>query len=153
MPHGAVHVASHPSGRYVYVSGGRVSEVEVATGAVVRQLGTATSTQDIVVSGDGSTLYLVSEFDQRFQAVELATGRVTLSLALPCPPYGLAVSPDGARAYAACGTQLMTVDLEHQQLLPSVPLSGGVGIRRMAMSPDGRVLVLAGEGTVAYIVR
>ncbi len=93
-----------------------------------------------VASGRGSNE--VTIFDK-------ISGQVTGVIPTGREPVGLAVDPDRRRAYvAASGEDLIeTIGLLEQDVLSRLSLRGGDGPVELALTPDGRTLLSANEGS------
>ena len=109
---------------------------------------TASATPTVVVSPDGSRLYVSDTNTGTVSVVDTAT--LTVLGTIPVAgPIGLAISPDGSRLYVVStnpANVLVVVDTATRAAVASVPVgSSPAGI---AISPDGsRVYVSNSSGT------
>jgi YVTN family beta-propeller protein len=143
-----VHLALHPTQPLLYASpqgSSTIFEINTTT-REQRPLATAaTAPQAIVVSLDGSELYVANE-GGTVDVVTIATGTSSGSIALGCGGYGMAGTPDGAQLYVSCSLDGMAkiVDLVTRTVIGT--LSTGGTPRRVAVSRDGATVAIANEG-------
>jgi WD40 repeat protein len=113
----------------------------------------------MVVSSDGSTLYVTDSIDKLIRAVDVASKTVTTLLgkqgtqtgytkvtfeieaAFTTALRGLALSPDGTTLYAGGGNRIFTIDLTNNTVKELV--SVGTGIYGLALSSDGTTIYAA----------
>ncbi|MBD5603762.1 MAG: beta-propeller fold lactonase family protein, partial [Candidatus Eremiobacteraeota bacterium] len=121
---------------------GRLHEIAVGDGP-----------NNLVLSPDGATLYVVNGNSDTVSAIDTATDTLaaTISLSRPGDRYkgananGLAVSPDGTRLYVTLGGEnaLAVVDLTHRRVLGRIPT--GWYPTGVAVSHDGSALYVVNE--------
>jgi hypothetical protein len=134
------HLAVHPTLPSLYVSGSiddNVVEVNLETHLLRNLIPVGPKAQDIVVSPDGSELWVARESGS-LELIRLDNGTRSTITFSKCAAYGLSLSPDGEQLYVACGFDgLVIVDRARRTTLKQIPLSGRV--RRVAFHPKGFV--------------
>ena len=102
--------AFSPDGSRLYYGSaneGRILEMDVASGRIRRRfdlnVGRAADSfaGDLAINRDGTTLFVVDQFNYRFVAIDLASGRVTRSIGVGRNPFAIALSPDGGSAWVS----------------------------------------------------
>lgn len=135
-------------------SGNGLLLLDVREGAV-RNLGRLDVGPDpvkVVIAQDGRSCVVASLWSRRLEFVELSSREgaerpglvMTGELDLPFSPRDLAIGPENAKLIAAdaFGGRLAVVDLSHKTL-DSIRSVTAHNIRGLAVTPDGRRLVLA----------
>jgi hypothetical protein len=149
-----VHLALHPTLPRLYASepsGGRVHELDATTGQTLRSFITPAAPQKVIVSADGTRLYVATE-SGTIQAWDLPSGSIAGSSTLGCGAWGMAMTPDGQWLFASCSLDGKIVRIERATLSPIETITTTGFPRRMAVSPDGSTLVVANEqGWVDFI--
>lgn len=144
-------LAFHPTQARAYASSmtGPVYEVELATLTVLRTFNLTGVSQDLVVSLDGSELYLADE-SGRLVVINLASGDFTPHATAGL--FGLALTVDGTQLYAtAPGLNKILVFDRATRVTVDTIVTGAVP-RRVAFTTDGmRAVVTAEEGRLYYI--
>ncbi|HEV2686861.1 MAG TPA: hypothetical protein VGW79_09500, partial [Actinomycetota bacterium] len=143
LPATSHHLALHPAGDRLYVAtraGGSVLEVDLHRFKVLRAFALGGWPQGIVVSPDGTSLFVANE-RQGLDVVRLGTGKRIASLAGETGAVALALSPDHRFLYAA-----------HAR-------SGGVGVielsslsHRGTLETGGRPAQIAFDGAGHVII-
>jgi DNA-binding beta-propeller fold protein YncE len=113
---------SPDGGRLYYGSAdeGRIMEMDVATGRVIRGFElnrggyTDSFAGDLALSRDGRRLFVVDQFNYRFATVDAVSGRVTQSVRVGRNPFAIALSPDERTAWVS------NVGMFEYPLLPGV---------------------------------
>jgi DNA-binding beta-propeller fold protein YncE len=103
LPATSHHLALHPAGDRLYVAtraGGSVLEVDLHRFKVLRAFPLGGWPQGMVVSPDGTSLFVANE-QQGLDAVRLGNGQRVASLANETGAVALALSPDHCFLYAA----------------------------------------------------
>jgi YVTN family beta-propeller protein len=121
---------------------GRISEIPVGDGP-----------NNLALSPDGATLYVVNGNSDTVSVIDTASGTVaaTINLSRPGERYtgananGLALSPDGTRLYVTLGAEnaLAVVDLANERVLGRIPT--GWYPTGVAVSHDGSALYIVNE--------
>jgi len=151
-------LARHPTLPRLYVSGsedGRVFELDANTLDSLRAWALGGSAQGMMVSADGSRLYVANE-DGWVDEITLATGAIATSLPIAgglygYGPFGLALSPNGTIIAVSTGVgAIHFLDAGTLAILRTVQ-TGGVP-RRISFRSDGARLLVANEaGWVDFI--
>ncbi|HMJ58255.1 MAG TPA: YncE family protein [Gemmatimonadales bacterium] len=153
IPMGALHLVVHPSGRRVYVpcfKAGVIVELDAHTLCPMRQFAVGGMAQDVVMTRDGTTLYVANEGGW-LNAVHLPTGRVS-SLTLDGPSMGLALSPDQEVLFVGLlfAGRIAVVDTRTFKVSGAIVTGGRP--RLIAFERTGRTALVANEaGTVDQI--
>lgn len=147
-------LAVHPSQGLVYVGGqiGTIEEINVVTHAVrAILLGGPLARQ--LPSPDGTQLYVLHLNDNSLQVLSIPTYQEVRRLPIGCNPYDMIHSPSGLETFVSCiaPTRLLVLDQGATRIRKALPLSGIP--RRLAISPDGRTLLVANEGGWVDIIR
>jgi YVTN family beta-propeller protein len=144
-------LAPHPTQPLLYASapdGGAVFEIDLGAGTVRRVFDTGGKPQGIVVSADGSELYVANEGGPA-EIWSLATGTRAATFPGAGGGFGIAVSPDGRQLYMTASRDglLYVLDVAGRSVVHTLA-PGGVP-RRVAFSPEGGMAFIAnGEGWV-----
>jgi DNA-binding beta-propeller fold protein YncE len=139
--------------KHVFVSqfgAGSVADVDAASGTVSRTFAVGPYPAGLALAAKRGLLLVAESGNDRLGAIDLATGKTKATAALTCDPQFLAVTPDESLAVvtnlrpvgdATKGDHASTVnlvDLEHFTAR-TIPLpSGGINVRGVKVSPDGR---------------
>jgi len=152
-PVGPNGLARHPTLPRLYVSGsvdGKVYELDATTLDSLRSWSLGGSAQGMVVSADGSRLFVANELGW-IDVITLASGAVGTPVAIAGSPFGLALSPDGTRLATSCTSGSVVV--LNSATLAVIQTINTQGIaRRLAYRADGTRLLVANEaGWVDFI--
>lgn len=155
IPGGVEHVCVHPGARLFYATAsaaGQVAEVSMETQTIGRTFTLDGTPRGSVVSHDGATLYVAND-DGRLDMVSLTSAAVThVPLGTRCARR-IAMSPDGMRLYVTStwsGTVHM-VDVASCSVVDTVAVGGEP--RGIAVSADGRTVVVANEAGWVDVIR
>jgi YVTN family beta-propeller protein len=132
-------------------SGGTVSEVNTATNIVLRTLTVGGVPQDVVLSPDGSELY-IANLATGVEVWNLSSGVRRATIPVQGGGFGLALTPDGTQLYAAAtlSGQVYVIDRVTRAIIRTLAV-GGLP-RRVAFSAKGDVAVISNEaGSVAFV--
>ena len=161
-------LAVSPSGTTLYVSHsvigspGNVTVHDASTGAVHETIPGAMGTRGVVLSADGSRLYVANSGQtgrprnpgtaSTIQVVETRTNTVTASIETDRGVSHLVLSPDGGTLYAPAyqGNSVTFIDTASNAITAKVALPGYPG--RAAVSPDGKTLYIADEASPSIFV-
>jgi YVTN family beta-propeller protein len=97
----------------------------------------------LVVSPDGTIVYVACGTAGLVKAVNLANGEVTASIHVPPRPTGLALSADGNRLFVTCASpksDICVVDLARAKV--TAKFSTGHSAISPVLSPDGKTLFI-----------
>lgn len=144
---GSNGLAVGPDGSKLYVSAfmaGAVYEVALATFTVARTFNTGGAPQGMVVAADGSELYVANE-SGAVEVWNIAAGTRTTSVGVAPRPFGLALSPDGTKLYVSQGTggAVTVIERQTRAVVDLIETSGDP--RRLGLSADGQILVIANQ--------
>ena len=108
-------LAISPNGKNVYVAvseGDAIAVIDTATHQISSFIETASNPLGVVVSPDGTTLY-VTEGDNNLEVFSLPTNELLFTVPVGSGPQIPGVSPDGTMVYVACtdGT-ITTIDYD-----------------------------------------
>jgi YVTN family beta-propeller protein len=152
-PDGPNGLARHSTLPRLYVSGmldGKVYELDATTLDSLRSWSLGGAAQGVVVSADGTKLFVANEWGW-IDVITLASGAVGTPVVLPGGQFGLALSPDGTRL--AVSDTHGTVHVLNASTLATIrTVTTGGTPRRLAYRPDGTRLLVANEaGWVDFI--
>lgn len=158
-------------GAYAYIvqqanaDDANVVVLNTQTRAVVTTIDTDIRHTDVVMTPDGSAIYLSSkdsEFGSRrgfVLVIDTATNTVAATIPDPVidvPPGGLAVSSDGDTVYAIVGAfpaGVMVIDADTNAVIDRIDLNSTGALEKIAVSPDGsRLLVTDGLDNTLVVV-
>ena len=146
VPMACPHVALHPSGCRVYVpcyKAGVVMEIDAHTLCPLRRFEVGGIAQDLVVTGDGVTLYVANEGGW-LNAIHLPTGRIS-TLAFGTAALGVALSPDEQVLFVSLVFAGRVAVIDCGSLSSRATLKTGGKPRLMAFDRAGRTAVIANE--------
>ncbi len=159
------HLALDAGGTLLYASSfttGTVSEVDVATGSVARTFFVGGQPQGIVISPDGTELFVANEGGNGEVDVYDVVGD-TLVTSIPSGatstiggPFALALSPDGTAVYAGVTTadgpgEIQIIDVATRTVSQTITSCGAMP-RRIAFGLSGGLAVIADESGCANFV-
>ncbi len=148
-------MALGPGNASLYVtnmSSGDLTEINLVTLATARTIVLGGTPQEVLVSPDGTELYVANE-GSLLQVVDLATGNVTSGGAGTGNLFGRAVLPDGK---VLVGTrpgsgQVVVIDRVTRQVLSTVTTGGTP--RRVSMDLLGSIAAVANESGWVDLIR
>jgi len=143
-------LAVHPTQPVIYVTGtnGTLFEVSETTGQPLDSVSTGGRAQDVVLSKDGTQLYIAIE-DGALQIRAASDLSLVATVPAVSGAFGLAATPDGAQLYAAGNGKVLVVDLATRTVLRS--FDGGAP-RRVTFDRTGSTAIIANEaGYVTFI--
>ncbi|CAN7189421.1 S-layer homology domain-containing protein [Arthrobacter sp. LjRoot14] len=151
-------LAVDPAGSRIYVphllymNPGNVTVQDAATGAIQATIPGAMGTLGVVLSDDGSRLYIANSGNTQnprnqgtgpgiVQVVDARTNTVTASIETDRGGGRLTLSPDGRTLFGAMyeGRNVTFIDTASNAITAKVPVPGQPG-GRVAVSPDGGTL-------------
>lgn len=147
-------LAFSPDGRRLFVSSrdaGTVTSFDTETDIPIDTLVTKGAPQRIVVSHDGTTLFVANE-RHGIDVVSVSTGLLEPGIPLDGAAYGLALTPDGKQLYATNPRtgKVFIVDVASSQILRTLAVGGAP--RNVAFNHDGRIAIVTdGDGRVIFI--
>jgi YVTN family beta-propeller protein len=141
-------LAESPDHAFLYASSmfnGLVREITLANGNVGRSFNMGVTPQEIIVSADGTELFVASEGAQYIGVWNLASGTKVDSVAVGAGTFGMALSPDGTRLYAGSTTnfKVYLINPTTRTVLDSLP-TGGIP-RRIAFNRTGTTAYVANQ--------
>jgi YVTN family beta-propeller protein len=105
----------------------------------------------VVVSRDGSTLYVCNRFDNQVSILNLETGEETARIPAVREPVSAVLSANGRHLFVAnqvplgpadanfVAAQVTVMDVERKEVVAQISLANGsTGVREVSLSPDGR---------------
>ena len=143
-------LAVHPTQPVIYVTGtnGTLFEVSETTGQALDSVSTGGRAQDVVLSKDGTQLYIAIE-DGALQIRAASDLSLVATVPAVSGAFGLAATPDGAQLYATGNGKVLVVDLATRTVLRS--FDGGAP-RRVTFDRTGSTAIIANEaGYVTFI--
>lgn len=98
-------VAIHPFGRYAYVSRSMVANyvdvINLVSKSIIGTISTGRSPQGLVVSPDGTRLFVVNSGSGTVSVVDTATNRVRSTISVGSTPHNAVISHDGTKLYVS----------------------------------------------------
>jgi DNA-binding beta-propeller fold protein YncE len=161
----ANHLALNPAGTLLYASSftsGTISEIDLASKSVRRTLVLGGEPQGMVVSPDGTELFVADEAGTgTIDVVDLVNPDLLASLPSGATssgggPFALAISPDGAVVYAGVITgdgpgMIQIIDVATRTIQRTITSCGEVP-RRIGFGYSGGLAVIADEsGCVNFV--
>ena len=145
-------LAMTPDGSRLWVSNtsGLVAEINTVTNTVGRSFVMGGRPQDVVISSDGSTLYVANE--ERWVGVYDLTTVARIDSIPSCAAFGLALNPGGSQLWVSCSVEGMVRVFYSRSRAPAGTLLTGGTPRHIAIASDGTALI-ANEAGVAQIAR
>jgi YVTN family beta-propeller protein len=145
-------IAVHRTSPIIYVTStqGTLYEISETTGQVLRSVPTGGNAQEVVLSPDGTQLYLAMESD----ALQIrSTSDLGLVGTIPSASgtFGAAVTPDGMQLYATQpgSGKVLVIDLSTRTVIRTI--DGGTP-RRVAFDRSGALAFIGNEaGYVSFI--
>jgi YVTN family beta-propeller protein len=154
-PYGAGGVAvslSADGTRMYFVNGGRITIIDVATGALADSVPLAgVVPAAIAVTPNGNGAWVTDYNTSSIFAVDLVSKQVMGSAAAGIRPVAVAITNDGSQVYVAdeLGSAIYVIDQATRMVLTSIPVgSFPLGLR---FSPDGTELWVGVTGAVQVI--
>jgi YVTN family beta-propeller protein len=148
-------LAFHPNGYLLYVStftGGRALEVDTRSMTIVRTFVTGAKAQDVVVSADGTELFVADQDLQKVDVFNLSNGTKITSIPVGGHAWGMAITPDQSQLYVSLLFQgeVAVIDRATRSVVRRI-VTGGIP-RRIIFNKVGTIAVVPNEnGYVTYI--
>lgn len=161
----ANHLALNAAGTLLYASSfttGTISEIDLASKSVVRLFIVGGEPQGIVVSPDGSELYVADESGTgHINVYDIVGNRLESSIPSGATsttggPFGVTMSPDGGRVYVTVITSegpglIQVIDARTRTIERTIESCGGTP-RRIAFGFSGGLAVIPDEtGCVNFV--
>lgn len=147
---------------YVYVSDylpndepGDLWPVNTSTGQVGLPLDAGSGPDALVLTPDGSTLYVADwgagagKAGSTIQRIEVDAPQVAPPVKLRGAPEALALSPSGSSLYVAVGDEISVVSTQGNRVIRELSVGRSVGSE--AVAPSGKELYLAVAGTAKVL--
>ena len=148
-------MAWHPNGYLLYVStftGGTALEVDTRTMTVSRTFVTGSKAQAVVVSRDGTELFVADEDLGKVDVFSLASGALLTSIDVDGNPWGMAMTPDQQQLYVGLVFQGEVVVIDRASRTVVRRIDTGGAPRRIVFNKAGTIAVVPNEfGYVTYI--
>jgi YVTN family beta-propeller protein len=148
-------MAWHPNGYLLYVStftGGSALEVDTRSMTVTRTFVTGSKAQAVVVTRDGSELFVADEDLGKVDVFSLATGERLTSIDVDGNPWGMAITPDQQQLYVGLVFQGEVVVIDRESRAVVRRLDTGGSPRRIVFNQAGTIAVIPNEfGYVTYV--
>jgi len=140
------HIVLAPGGERAWVvnyTAALVSEIDVRTRAVVREIAVSERPTQARFSPDGRMLFVSCTWAGRIDVIDVAAGRVVRSLTAGQEPCGLAVSADGTRLFVAnvVSSTVSVLDVATGATIAETPV--GSQPRFVSLTPDGARLLVS----------
>ncbi|MGD8495897.1 MAG: hypothetical protein PVF05_06870 [Gemmatimonadales bacterium] len=140
-------LAVHPNGQRIYtanITDATVSEIDVATGSLVRTAKVRPMSEAIGITPDGSELWVGSNTEHTITVLDTRDLTTIATLEAPGFPYRIAFTPDGTTAVVPQpeANVVRLFDVATHTSVGSIPLAG---------EPVG--VTISGDGDLAYVAR
>jgi YVTN family beta-propeller protein len=148
-------LAFHPNGYLLYVStfsGGSALEVDTRSMTATRAFNTGGLAQEVVVSSDGTELFVADQSLGKVDVFSLASGARLASIPVGGNPWGMAITPDQRHLYVSLifQGQVAVIDRATRTVVQRIA-TGGMP-RRIVFNQGGTLAVVPNEqGFVTYI--
>lgn len=130
-----------------------IGVVDIAHLKLLRIIRGVSDPEQLVVSRDGTHLYIASEDTGTAVVVEVRTGNTVATLPVGGEPEGVGISPDGRFVYMTSEEdhQVSVIDTASNKVIKQFKV--GQRPRQASFSPDGKRAYVTGEtdGTVAVV--
>jgi len=148
-------IAFHPTQPLMYVSArdsGEVTEVDLNTFTVGRRFTPGQQPQALVISPDGSELYVARETGP-LAVLSTATGLILDEVMSATGGFGMALTPDGSQLYLTRPGSGNVARVDRATRTQVGVLNTGGSPRRIGFSSNGTVAVITNEGGWVDLVR
>jgi YVTN family beta-propeller protein len=146
-------IALSPSGSTAYVgtcsgSDDQMFVIDTLTNSIVDVVPVGQGPEEIIVSPDGSTVYVMNSWSETVMVFDSETLSLQASIPLPHYPVDIVLHPDGSSVYASSfyGNALSIIDTTTEVAALSV-----LRPKQLAIHPDGHELYVHSIGQVAII--
>ncbi|WP_158990276.1 gliding motility-associated C-terminal domain-containing protein [Mucilaginibacter sp. L196] len=145
-PHDPFCVCISPDGSKAYIGcsdgSSTVTIINTTTNAIISTIPVSSSGEStgIVVSPDGTTLYVANYVTGTVSVVNIATSTVVAVIQVGSNPYGIAISPDGSKVYVAFTytSNISVIDTKTNNISANLILGS---VPDIAVSPNGNIYV------------
>lgn len=155
LTHAPNGFALHPDQQRIYVSssfGGTVHEIDIASNAILRTFTPGGTPQGLVVSKDGSELFVANEGGW-IDVYSLGSGESVAKVTLAGGGFGAALSPDEQHLYVSLPSagKVQVVNIPSRHIIHTIDVGGTP--RRIAFTRHGGVAVIPNEAGYVSFVR
>ena len=145
-PHDPACVCISPDGSKAYIGcsdgSSTVTIINTTTNAIISTIPVSSSGEStgIVVSPDGTTLYVANYVTGTVSVVNIATSTVVAVIPVGANPYGIAISPDGSKVYVAFtfSTNISVINTTTNTITANITAGS---VPDIAVSPNGNIYV------------
>jgi YVTN family beta-propeller protein len=132
------------------IDGNGVLERRNATNGVSlgRPIRVGAKPEGVVISPDGSRVYVANSGSRSVSVVDTATARVVATIPVSTNPTALALSPDGTRLYVAAAS-LNVIDTASNTVAATIPLPGAA--TGVTVASDGRRVYVTSNRVLYYV--
>ena len=141
-------IAITPDGQTAYVSNrepwcvnfcppspGSVSVIDIPTRTVVATVDVGALPNDLAITPDGATAYVVNAWDANVTPIDTATNTAGTPIDVGTSPNGIAITPDGATAYVTNNNDSTVTPIDIATNTPGTPIAVGSSPRDQSRSP------------------
>jgi len=151
-------IALSPAGDHLYVTNAwsdTVSVIDAKTRQVIQTLSTGFEPSGVLTDNTGMTLYVANRLSSDISVIDLKTGQEIKRLLAGRGASYLTLSPDGKWIYCTHiypnqgafrtppVSEITVIDTASQRVVERKPLHNVAGVFHAAISPDGRLGVVA----------
>ncbi len=148
-------IAVSPDGKELYVvnlNSNNVLVFSTATYALIATIGVGGYPVGIVISPDGSMVY-VANSSNTISVIDASTNQVKTTIPVGNSPYGIAISPDGSTVYVAMSgaNDVTLINTNTNMVTGTIPV--GSNPAGVAVSPNGNYVYVSNQtsNTVSVI--
>jgi YVTN family beta-propeller protein len=144
-------MAVQPNGSRIYLAHGSVTVIDTTTDTVLANI--PTDGWRLVISPDGSRLYVHSQFSNRIDVIDTATNTIIATIPLPASgpdPEVIAITADGKHVYATNfnASSVSVIDTLTNSVMtkpfPMLPVG-------LTTSPDSSTAFIATFGSLSWL--
>jgi YVTN family beta-propeller protein len=156
--HEPTGIAVTPDGKKAYTANGNffnsvgndsvgnVSVIDTASNAVTATVDVGNKPIGIVITPDGTKVYVANEFSSDVSVIDTVTNKVTSTVNVENGPFGVAVTPDGKKVYVTheYSNNVSVIDTATNKVTATVPV--GDSTYGVAITPDGANVYVVNSG-------
>ena len=132
-------VVAHPTNGKLYAANrgtdnepGHLVVFDATTGALLKRIRTQVNPYDVVLSGDGKTIYVSNWASASVSVIDVATERVVRTLDVDANPNDILLANDG-RLFVSCANKNSVMVIDTKKMRPTERINVGI----TALAPEG----------------
>ncbi|WP_292387000.1 NosD domain-containing protein, partial [Methanosarcina sp. UBA5] len=134
---------------FVYIIGGTVSVIDIATGTTITKVKVGSTPYGIAVTPNGKIAYVTDRWGGvNVSVIDTATNTVINTVKVGHDPDGVAISPDGKKVYVtnSGSNNVSIINTDTNTVTATVPV--GNCPESIAVTPDGKKVYVANYGSI-----